>query len=227
VIFKYIIFLFFIFTISISFSIFIKPIYNLNKIPNYKETKNYISDIYSKILFSEISKNKETIDKFRIIERIINYNMNYKEVYLEICSNINSYYEINRSRIVELIEYAVNKYKEDKFIDCYIQLLSLDNKDAKAISFLQELYDSTRDPYQKGLYLERINFFQNKINIITIANAVELYYQKYKSHPYDLHILVDERFLDEIPIEPYGGQYFIASDGQVKSTIVRGDYKNE
>ena len=50
---------------------------------------------------------------------------------------------------------------------------------------------------------------------------MEAYFQKTKKYPGDILVLVAEGYIDQVPDDPYGGQYFIGEQGQIMSTSAR------
>ncbi len=84
-----------------------------------------------------------------------------------------------------------------------------------AVIFLQETMQQTTDPtllkFQKKrlLALQKIGYLEQKI---------QQFKKKYHVAPKDLHELVDKGIIDQIPTDPYGGEFYIMSNGRVYTT---------
>lgn len=84
-----------------------------------------------------------------------------------------------------------------------------------AIGFLEEMSRRTEDEALKKKYETRIVFLHQVLNVEGAATA---YKKKLHRKPVDIYALVRAGMLSEIPIDPYGGQLYLDSDGKVKST---------
>lgn len=67
----------------------------------------------------------------------------------------------------------------------------------------------------KKIYKKRIKAMEG---VLTIEKAVEKYIQRYSKKPANIDVLIGSGFLKNQPHDPYGGEYYIDKDGNVKST---------
>lgn len=84
-----------------------------------------------------------------------------------------------------------------------------------AISFLEELLQRTEDESLRKRYEVRITFLRG---VLEVENAVERYKKRYGKIPADIPVLVRAGMLREVPVDPYGGQLYLDTDGRVKSS---------
>ncbi len=84
-----------------------------------------------------------------------------------------------------------------------------------SISFLEEMSRRAEDETLKKKYEHRLDFLRQ---VLKVENAVEAYKKKHGRKPADIHVLVQNGMLQEIPADPYGGQLYIDFNGKVKST---------
>lgn len=89
------------------------------------------------------------------------------------------------------------------------------NRLETAIYFLEETAKRTDDNLVKRRYETRINALRN---ILVLDSAVKAYKKKFGKVPTNIDALVHESLLSSIPLDPYGGTYYLAVGGKVKST---------
>ncbi|WP_243371817.1 hypothetical protein [Geotalea sp. SG265] len=83
------------------------------------------------------------------------------------------------------------------------------------IAFVEQMDKTTIDPRIKKLY-------QLRRDALRAVQRIEKALQSYKQHvghlPVGISQLVSEGYLDQIPHDPYGGEFYITSEGHVRST---------
>lgn len=84
-----------------------------------------------------------------------------------------------------------------------------------AVAFLKSFYQTEKSEQIRKLYAVRIDALEK---ILTIEKAVAAYRKKTKRLPPNLEVLVRSGVLGEIPSDPYGGKFYLARDGSVKTT---------
>lgn len=167
---------------------------------------------YAKMIWKGAEKESDYSKRFGMFKRVLEYDAGFKEVYSELCAHRTEFLKAD----IELKDFL--KLVREGDTDCYLDvLLSLSRYD-EAIDFLKREQIQTSDEQSGKAYLEKLKTLQNEKNILDITKAVEKYYQKSKTYPGDILVLVNEGLLQFIPEEPYGGQYYISRQGQVKST---------
>jgi hypothetical protein len=90
-----------------------------------------------------------------------------------------------------------------------------ENRIETAIFFLEETARRTDDESLKKKYETRIEALRS---IVAIERGVSLYNKKFGRMPSTVDELVGRNILAKLPVDPYGGTYYIAKDGKIKST---------
>jgi tetratricopeptide (TPR) repeat protein len=81
--------------------------------------------------------------------------------------------------------------------------------------FLESMARDTQRPEVKAIYEKRITALQG---VRAIESAIGAFRVVHKNSPLSLPILVQEGFLQEVPRDPYGGEFYLSEDGKVLST---------
>ncbi len=175
---------------------------------------------YAKMIWKGAEKEKDYSKRFGMLKRVLEYDAGFKEVYSELCASRTEFLkaDIELKDFLKLVREGTQNLNDETLTDCYLNvLLSLSRYD-EAIDFLKREQIQTSDAESGKVYLEKLKTLQNEKNILDITKAVEKYYQNSKTYPGDILVLINEGLLQFIPEEPYGGQYYISRQGQVKST---------
>ncbi|MBN1113758.1 MAG: hypothetical protein JXA66_00315 [Oligoflexia bacterium] len=190
----------------------------------YKDPLTVIKETYSALIWKELEEQKDFSSRFEVVKQTMRYNPEFESIYREICSSVEEYMasRVDIDELLTIIGKGVELYNNEQYVICYLKVLRSVEGFARGIDFLKELDQKTSDPYKKAWYLEAIRGLQHERNILFLTRAVEKYYQANKIFPGDLSVLEEAGIIDEIPEEPYGGQYFIAKQGQIRSTSERG-----
>jgi len=83
------------------------------------------------------------------------------------------------------------------------------------IAFLETMIHSARN--ERVLHLYQIRKLALEA-LMTLKDGVEEYRQRYGVLPEHLSMLVDQRILIKLPEDPYGGDFFLDSEGRVRAT---------
>ena len=89
------------------------------------------------------------------------------------------------------------------------------NRTENAIRFLVEFLQTVENPAEREPYELRLEALKG---IYILEQAVKAYQGMFQRLPYRLEALVATGLLAAIPEDPYGGLYYIKSDGSVKTT---------
>ena len=81
--------------------------------------------------------------------------------------------------------------------------------------FLEELLAETTDPRLRGQLETRLTALQRAVMLEAILDA---FIAEYERPPTSLDELVTAGYLDEVPPDPYGGEWIIDSKGRIQST---------
>ncbi len=90
-----------------------------------------------------------------------------------------------------------------------------ENRTETAIYFLEDISRRTDDNKLKESYEKRIRALRS---IDNLEKAVSSFKNKLGRTPVDIEELVNKNIVRQLPRDPYGGNYFIDKDGQVRST---------
>lgn len=84
-----------------------------------------------------------------------------------------------------------------------------------AISYMQFMLKSEKDKSRKKVYLVRLQVLEG---MAMIEKSMERFHVQYGTFPYSIQEIVDSGILKNMPIDPYGGQYYIDNQGMVRTT---------
>jgi len=90
-----------------------------------------------------------------------------------------------------------------------------ENRTETAIYFLEETAQKTENTSLKQHYEMRIKALRS---ILFLNNAVAVFKKKFGRTPTGIEELLKRNVISEVPRDPYGGMYYIAQDGEVRST---------
>ena len=88
------------------------------------------------------------------------------------------------------------------------------NRTETAIYFLEQTAKNTKDINVKKRFETRIRALQS---ILFLDNAVAAFKKKYRKSPAVIGELVNKNIINQLPRDPYGGTYYLAEGGQVRS----------
>jgi len=84
-----------------------------------------------------------------------------------------------------------------------------------ALAYLQEMIATTRNEAIKKRLVVRAEAFEK---ILQIEQAIEAYKRRLQHDPKDLRDLVRAGILARIPVDPYGGNFYLDNQGRVRTT---------
>jgi hypothetical protein len=84
-----------------------------------------------------------------------------------------------------------------------------------AIVFLKEMLERENDETVRKGYQARLEALTG---ILELERAVALYLEQFKHLPASLENLVEEGFVTKMPVDPYGGEFFMGEDGSIGTT---------
>ena len=88
-------------------------------------------------------------------------------------------------------------------------------KTENAIIFLQEILSRTDDENTKKMYEMRLNALKA---ILFLERAAAVYQDRFKTRLEKLDALIAKGIIQDIPKDPYGGEFYIDKDGSIKTT---------
>jgi len=90
-----------------------------------------------------------------------------------------------------------------------------ENQTETAIFFLEETVRRTDEESLKKIYETRIQALRS---IAILEKGVASYKKKFGKLPPTVDELVHRNIINKLPLDPYGGTYFVEQDGKVRST---------
>lgn len=95
------------------------------------------------------------------------------------------------------------------------RLLYQERKTENAIIFLHEIIRKTEDERTRTIYGLRLDALEK---VLFLEKGVKAYRERFGALPAVLQELVTAGIIREIPSDPYGGQFFIDAQGDIKTT---------
>ncbi len=218
---KYAVYILSLFFVLIILGLLIEPVKVSNvDISTYRDPFLMVREAYAKAVWNELDKQKDNNKKFLVVQRVLSYSPSFKLAYDELCSNVDAYKASNVSTrdLLKLLKQGAETFENLYFTDCYVSTLTNMQRYIEALSFLNQRYVQEPNAKPQEMIMGMIKKIQNEKNMLDLAKAVETYYQKNKAYPGDILVLVKDSLINRIPEEPYGGQYFISLQGQIKTT---------
>lgn len=80
---------------------------------------------------------------------------------------------------------------------------------------LKDAWRHATDESVKKIYEKRIKAMEG---VLTIEKAINRYKKLYSKQPKSIDVLIRAGLIEAMPVDPYGGKFYIDSDGNVKST---------
>jgi hypothetical protein len=190
------------------------------KISDYKDPFSIARQVYSKMLWKDMQVEHQPARRFSIIKRVVDYTPGFKPAYEELCKDPRNYVssDIQIKDFLKIAKQGAETFDEDALLDCYVNTLTGMERYVEALNFLSQQYIQYQNTPRQTFYMDRIKRLQHEKNTLDLTKAVEAYYQKTKTYPGDILVLINEGLIDKIPDDPYGGQYFISKQGQIRST---------
>lgn len=90
-----------------------------------------------------------------------------------------------------------------------------------ALEFLERLVRQTNDERLRTVLTERMKHVMQERNLRSLDAAVGRYSASYHKVPSTLEDMIAKKIIDAIPADPFGGQYVLNAEGQVRSTAHR------
>ncbi len=95
------------------------------------------------------------------------------------------------------------------------RMLYQGNRTQAGILYLKSLIPETSNPVFKKQFEKRLNALEA---IFFLEQGVKKYQQKFSITPKNIDEIVKAGIIDRVPSDPYGGQFYITSDGKIFTT---------
>jgi hypothetical protein len=126
------------------------------------------------------------------------------------------YFLQDDSRAAEFLMEASRRPGGDPMLASIASRLAFkENRTETAIYFLEQTARNTEDKNLKYRFETRIKALRS---VLLLEQAVSAYKKKFGKTPSTVDDLVNRKILVRLPVDPYGGTYYIAQDGRIKST---------
>jgi len=101
------------------------------------------------------------------------------------------------------------------YADLAVKLAYKERRTENAIAFQEYMYEHTEDLRLRAEYETRLNALRGQFYL---EKATAEYKRRFGRYPREIEDLITKHVIDKIPPEPYGGNYYIDFQGQVKTT---------
>jgi len=126
------------------------------------------------------------------------------------------YFLKNDSEAAEFLMEASRRPGGDPMLASIAARLAYrENRTETAIYFLEQTAKNTEDRNIKERFETRIRALRS---ILFLESAVAEFKKKYGKIPVSIEALVNKNIIRQLPRDPYGGTYYLAEGGKVRST---------
>ncbi|ABQ26847.1 tetratricopeptide repeat protein [Geotalea uraniireducens] len=129
----------------------------------------------------------------------------------------NYYYFLGENdKAAEYLMKASKKPGADPFYGYFAARLAYKgNRTENAIIFLEGMLKTTKEKTIRKDYETRLEALKA---ILYLEKGEVVYKDKFGKNPDNLNALIEHRIISQIPVDPYGGEFYIDKDGSVKTT---------
>jgi tetratricopeptide (TPR) repeat protein len=158
------------------------------------------------------------VGRARDVNRLLAYGMRYRtwDYYLPYFAGFNASYFLKKP------EEAAVYYKKAAelsgkafFASLAARYLYEADQTPIAISFLSMMIEKSTDTSEKAIYTKRLEALKAAQ---VILKGVEQYENRYGRRPKTLQEVVASSILSDIPVDPYGGTFYLDEKGKVRTT---------
>ena len=101
------------------------------------------------------------------------------------------------------------------YADLAVKLAYKERRTENAITFQEYMFEHTEDLRLRTEYKTRLNALRGQLYL---EKATAEYKRRFGRYPRQIEDLIVKHVIDKLPPEPYGGNYYVDSHGQVKTT---------
>lgn len=158
-------------------------------------------------------------DRVKEANQLLAKGSRYREwdYWLPFYLGFNSYYFLgDHAKAAQYLMIASKKPGADPFFSFFAARLAyMGNSLENAIVFLEGILKTTTDKLLRQDYETRLAALKIMLDL---EKRVALYRQQYGTYPANLKVLVAHQLLDRIPVDPYGGEFYLHTDGKIKTS---------
>lgn len=157
-------------------------------------------------------------DSARDINKLLAYGMRYRtwDFYLPFFAGFNAAYFLHDyNSAADYMKKATELSGDPLFANLSARYFHQAGRTELGVIFIESLIKSEKDENIRKSFIIRKEAL---LSVIKISNAARLFNAKYGHFPASVNDLVNDGFLKQAPIDPYGGRFYISDNGKVEST---------
>lgn len=174
----------------------------------------YNQDIY---YFSQAAFTWE-VGRVKEVNELLEYGMKYRtwDPWLPFYAGFNySYFLKDNARAAHFFEMAAQKSANPLFAGLAARYYYESDQTPLALAFLETMIRQAKDPSVRRTYeLRRQALFA----VMILQQATDEYRRRFGELPESLRQLIEAGLIEEIPIDPYGGEFYLDESGRVRTT---------
>jgi len=158
------------------------------------------------------------VKKVEIANELLDYGMRYRtwDWYLPFFAGFNNAYFLkDYTKAARYYDRAGELSGSDLFKSLAGRYLQESGKTDLALAYLSAMEKGEKNPAIKKSFRTRISAFR-EVRRIEIAR--DRYREKNGVPPDSLDVLIKQGFLSSLPVDPYGGHFYLEPDGRVATT---------
>nr|WP_246551809.1 hypothetical protein [Geobacter hydrogenophilus] len=158
------------------------------------------------------------VGRVREVNAVLDYGMKYRtwDYYLPFFAGFNSAYFLKDYRkAAQYMKNAAELSGDPLFTKLAARYFYESGQNQLGILFLETMRKGSKDKKIQSMYEIREKALKA---VSLLEDAVVRFERERKCRPSDLSELVAANILTEIPVDPYGGKFYLAEDGKVRTT---------
>lgn len=158
------------------------------------------------------------VGRYTEVNNMLEYGMKYRtwDYQLPFFAGFNAaYFMKDFKKAAEYMKKAAEIAKEQQFATLAARYFYEAGETEFGILFIDMMKSSAKDVNEKKLYEFRK---KSLIAVQKIENAIKVYRLRFGAAPATINELVAGGYLPAVPIDPYGGKFYLDNEGKVRST---------
>lgn len=158
------------------------------------------------------------LNRIKEVNALLEYGMRYRDwdYHLPFYAGFNaSYFLHDYAEGARLMKIAAERSGNPLPVQLTARYFYQARETELGIIFLQTVLDQVRDEKMRKVYATRLSALKA---VRKIELAIEAYRERFGEAPNQIDDLIVYDFLEVIPSDPYGGQFYFGIDGKVAST---------
>jgi hypothetical protein len=157
-------------------------------------------------------------DSARDINKLLAYGMRYRtwDFYLPFFAGFNAAYFLNDYKTAaDYMKIAAELSGDPLFAKLAARYFHQAGRTELGIIFIDSMAKGAKDEKIKKTYLLRKAALQSAKEI---SDAVQIFKERFHNYPASINDLVRLGLLKKVPVDPYGGRFYITGTGKVETT---------